>query len=238
MNGSVKVSIVAAVLVLAGARLEASELSYSFVDFGAVNVDGGVEGTKAPTPGQLVTIESGEGDGLTVAGSLAVGQRFYLAASYESSIVDVDALISSPLATVSTGGNFDYIATRAALGYFVPLGEELDLFFEVSYDGADYDFGSFAGENFDADAAGAGAGVGLRWNPTPSLEVFAAARSSAVGEVNLTTSEFDQGVQASLGLRVYFFSDLGLAVDLRSGDVNTLAVSLRFGFGELRAGRN
>jgi hypothetical protein len=239
MRHSVWIWIAVALLIaLVSPGAAASELTYTFVDFGALSVDSDLTGTKSPTATQRVAVESGDGDGLTMGGSLAVGQRFYLRAGYESSIVDVDALITSPLATVSTGGNFDLVSTRVAFGYVQPLGSELDLYFEASYDTVDYDFGSFAGESFDAEDGGAGFGVGLRWNPNPSLEVFIDAHGSSVGEVNLSTSELDSGVQGALGLRFYFFRDLGLGFDLRSGDVDTLNVSLRFGFGELRAGRN
>jgi hypothetical protein len=56
--------------------------------------------------------------------------------------------------------------------------------------------------------------------------------------VDLTTSQVDSGTEVSAGLRFYFFQDLGVGFDLRSGDVDSLTVSMRFGFGELRAGRN
>ena len=239
MKRTVWISIaVAGLIALVSPGVAASDLTYTFVDFGALGVASGLSGTRSPAAGQTVTVESGEGDGLTVGGSLALGQRFYLGAAYESAIVEVDASIRSPLATVSTGGNFDLVTTRAALGYVVRAGEELDIYFEASYDTVDYDFGSFAGESFDVDDGGAGVGVGLRWNPTPSVEVFAGAHGSSVGEVNLGTSSLGEGVQGSFGLRFYFFRDLGLGFDLRSGDVDSLAVSLRFGFGELRAGGN
>jgi hypothetical protein len=39
-------------------------------------------------------------------------------------------------------------------------------------------------------------------------------------------------------MRWYFFEDLGLAFDVRSGDYDSFTVSMRFGFGELRAGAN
>ncbi len=227
-----------ALAALASPGVAASELTYTYVDFGSLTVQSDLTGTKSPTATQTVRVESGDGDGLTLGGSLAVGQRFYLRAAYESSVIDVDASVTSPLATVSTSGNFDHVNTRVAFGYVQPLGNTLDLYVEAAYDTVDYDFGSFAGESFDVDDGGAGFGAGLRWNPNPSLELFLGAHASAVGEVDLTTSDLDRGTQGSLGLRFYFFRDLGLGFDVRSGDVDSLNISLRFGFGELRAGRN
>jgi hypothetical protein len=234
---------VAAAIVTLGAalgavRAEATELSYTYIDFGGLTVDSELVGTKVPAATQQVRIGSSEGDGLTVSGSLALGRSFYLSGGYDSAVVDVDAAVTSPLATAMTGGNFDLVTSRAAFGYYHPIGTKLDVFAEVSYDTVEYDFGSFAGESFDVDEAGAGYGVGLRFSASETIELFAAARSSSIGTVDLTTSTVDTGTQVSAGLRVYFFQDLGLGFDLRSGDVDSLTVSMRFGFGELRAGRN
>jgi len=223
-------------LALTTLRAHASDLSYTFVDFGALAVKSDATGQQSPTPGQTVTVAAGKWDGLTVAGSLALGQRFYLAGSYDSAVVDVDAVIRSTLATASTSGNFDHVITRVGFGYMQPIGQRLDLLFELGRDKVSYDFGSFAGENFDVEDSALAAQVGLRFKASDSLELFVAARGSDVGKVDLTTRTFDSGTEVSAGLRFYFFEDLGLGVDYRSGDVDTLALSMRFGFGELRAG--
>jgi hypothetical protein len=226
-------------LALGCSTAQASELSYTFVDFGAIAVDSSVAGTKQPTATQRVDVTSADGDGLSVAGSLAVGRRFFVAGGYLSSVVDANALIVSPLATAESSGNYDLAMSRVALGYVQPIGSNFDVVLEVSYDSVEYDFGSFAGETFDVDDSGAGFGVGLRWNPREKVEVFAAARSSSVGAVDLTASQLDSGTEMSAGVRFYFFEDLGVGFDYRSSDdADTFAVSLRFGFGELRAGSN
>lgn len=227
------------VLMLFGAAVQASDLSYTFVDFGALGVDSSVQGTKRPTATQRVDVISGEGDGLTVAGSLAVGRRFFVAGGYASSVVDASASIVSPLATASTSGNYDLAMSRVVLGYVQPIGSNLDVVFEASYDSVEYDFGSFAGETFDVDDSGAGFGVGVRWNPRAKLELFATARSSSVGAVDLGASQLDSGTEVSAGVRFYFFKDLGVGFNFRSSDdVDAFTVSLRFGFGDLRAGSN
>jgi hypothetical protein len=228
--------LAALALALAVSRAGASDLSNTFVDFGALAVKSDETGQQSPTPGQTVTVTTDKGDGLSVAGSLALGRRFYLAGSYDSTVVDVGAVIQSPLAVASTSGNFDHVFTRVGFGYVQPIGQRLDLLFELGRDKVSYDFGSFAGENFDVKDSALAAQVGLRFKARDSLELFVAARGSGVGEVDLTNRRFDSGTAVSAGLRFYFFEDLGLGVDYRSGDVNTLAVSMRFGFGELRAG--
>jgi hypothetical protein len=226
----------AVALGLPAAQAAAADLGYSFVDFGAVGLQGGLSGTKASTPIQTVAIDTNTGTGLNVAGSLEVGERFFLRGSYDSAVVDVSAVVQSPLALVNTSGNFVRSASRAAFGYHRAFGEKIDAFAELTWDSVNYDFGSFAGENFDAKDSGAGVGVGLRWSATDSLEIYAAVHASPVADIDLTSSTLSSGTEATVGLRYYFFQDLGFGVDLRSGDVDALTLSMRFGFGELRAG--
>lgn len=228
--------VLALALALAAPRSHASDLSYTFVDFGALAVDSNATGQQSPTPGQTVKVTTGKGDGLGIAASLALGQRFYFAGSYGSSVVDVSAVVTSPLATAPSSGHFDLLMTRFGFGYVQPIGKRLDLLFELGLDKVEYDFGSFAGENFDLDDSATAAEVGLRFKATDALELFVAARGSGVGQADLTRRSFDSGTELSAGLRFYFFEDLGLGVDYRSGDVDSLALTMRFGFGELRAG--
>jgi hypothetical protein len=227
-----------AALLSAAAGAQALDLSYTYIDFGSLTVDSSASGTQVPTPGQTVAVRGDDGDGLFVGGSLAIGRRFYAGGTFSSAVVDVSGTVTSPLASANVTGNFDLVQTRAFFGYIRPLGDNLDLTFEASYDNAEYDFGSFAGEQFDIDDSGVGFSVGLRWNPTRPLEVYGSVRSSAVGEANLTTRTFDTGTEVTAGIRWYFFQDLGLGFDLRSGDYDSFTVSMRFGFGELRAGAN
>jgi hypothetical protein len=213
-----------------------SELSYTYLDIGAAAVETSLEGVRMPVPGQTVSAELSDGDGLTVGGSLAIGRRFYIAAANETAVIGVDAFVASPLATAFLGGNVDRVTAHAAVGYVQPIGLDFDVVFELAYDTIEYDFGSFAGESFDVDDGGAGFGLGFRWNPQTTVELFAMAYGSEVGEIDLTSGTFDSGTRAVAGVRWYFFEDLGLGFDYRSGDADSVNVSLRFGFGDLRAG--
>lgn len=237
MNARIATLSVTACGALSALPAAASELSYTFLDIGATSVETSLEGVRMPAPSQTVTVGLTDGDGLTVAGSLAIGRRFYIAAANETSVIGVDAFVESPLATAFVGGNVDRVESRAAVGYVQPIGANFDLVFELAYDSIEYDFGSFAGESFDVDDSGAGLGIGLRWNPTAALELFAMAHGSETVEVDLTTGTLDTGTRAMAGVRWYFFEDLGLSFDARSGDADSVNVSLRFSFGDLRAGR-
>jgi hypothetical protein len=231
---------IAAALAMTGlaASALASELSYTFMEFGALNVETSATGTQSPILDQLVEVGPGKGEGVTVGGSLAFGERFYIAGDYNSAVLDVEALVSSPLAVAMVAGTFDFIASRAALGYAYPIGNSFDLVGEITYDTLEYDFGSFAGESFDIDDSGAGLGLGFRWNPRPELEVFGMAHGSSVGKADLTARALDSGTRVSAGMRWYFFDDLGLGLRYQNGDFDSLTITMSFGFGELRAGGN
>ncbi len=136
-------------LASAAAPSFASELSYTFIDFQAISNTVEAAGTQSPVPAQTVAVLADEGDGISIAGSVLIGTRFFVAGEYLTSIVDVSGVITNPLGTTAVTDNFDLIQTRIAFGYQKELSENFDIVFELSYDSSEYDFGSFAGENFD-----------------------------------------------------------------------------------------
>jgi hypothetical protein len=211
----------------------ASELSYTFMDFQALDSSVDAVGLQAPVPSQTVDVAAGDGDGIAVAGSVRAGDRFYVSGIYQNSIIDVEGLISSPLTTVAVTNRFDLVTSRLGLGYIHPIGDDLDLIVEVSYNSNNYDFGSLAGENFDVDDSGVGGHIGFRWNPRAPIEIFAFARHSPVGKSDLSALKYDSETSTHIGLRWYFFEDLGIGLEHESGEVETTTVSLRFSFGNL-----
>jgi hypothetical protein len=211
----------------------ASDLSYTFLDFQALDSSVDASGSQRPVPQQLVSVTADGGDGIAVAGSLALPGRFYAAGAFRTSIIDITGVVESPLARITVSDSFDLISSMIDGGYQRELADNFDLFAKVTYDSVNYDFGSFAGENFDVDDAGIGAAVGFRWNPTPAFELFASGRYSPVGTVALSSLELESDTRFRTGVRWYFFGDLGVGVDYESGAVDTLTFSLRFGFGNL-----
>jgi hypothetical protein len=212
---------------------QASELSYTFIDFRYVANDIDAGGEQVPVPTQTVTASTEDGDGISVGGSLAIGERFYVVGSYQSAIIDVTGEVTNPLGVTPVKDNFDFVATGIGFGYQKELRPTLDLNAELTYDMADYDFGSFAGEDFDANDSGAGAKAGIRWNPLEPLEVAAFVRWSPVGKADLTTQTLDADTLVGVGMSWYFIEDLGVGVNYEIGTVDTLTISMRFSFGRL-----
>ena len=189
---------------------------------------------QSPVPGQTVSVELGKGDGIAVAGALALGSRFYLHGSYRSSIIDVRGRVESPLAVADVTGQFDLVTTTLGMGYQRQLHETFDVVAELSLETADYDFGSFAGENFDTDDSGIGARVGFRWNPQRAIEIFGGARYTPHGKALISERTFDSDVVLGAGLRWYFYRELAVGIDYEAGDVETLTIGMRFSFGNLQ----
>ena len=222
-----------AVLAMPSFAASASELSYTVLDFLRPESSVDATGVQNSAPGQTVRINAHDGEGIGVGGSLAVGERFYFGGSYKSSVVDVTGVISNPLVTLNIAGTFDLVQTNLAFGYIRPIGDELDLVAELSYDSTNYDFGSFAGENFDLDDSGVGARIGLRWNPTPPVELYLFGRHSPVGKAALSQRSLENDTSLSAGVRWYFFENLGAGIEYDSSDVGTTTISMRFSFGNL-----
>ena len=225
-------------LALPGAPSLASELSYTFIDFQAITNKLDLAGTQTPVPAQTVAILADEGDGISIGGSVSIGQRFFLAGRFQTSIVDVSGVITNPLGTTAVSDNFDLIQSRIAFGYQKELSENFDIVFELSYDSSEYDFGSFAGENFDMRTTGTGASAGFRWNPRIPFELYGSAHLNPVGKGDLQALEFDSETRMRLGMVWYFLEDLGVGLDYEAGDVDTVSLSMRFSFGDLRLQRS
>jgi len=222
-----------AILAMPSLTASASELSYTFLDFQRPESTIEARGIQTPVPGQTVQINALDGEGIAVAGSVAVGERFYLGGLYRSSVVDVTGVISNPLVTINVADTFDLVAVAQSIGDSHEIGDELDLIAELSYDSANYDFGSFAGENFDLEDSGTGGRIGLRWNPALPVELFLFGRYSPVAKAVLSERRYEPGSSVSAGVRWYFFENLGVGLEYDSGDIDTTTISMRFSFGNL-----
>lgn len=219
--------------LLSAGTAAGSDLSYTYVDFRVLNNSLDLTGTDTPVAGQTVGIETSDGDGISVAGSVQLPAGFYLAGSFNSSIIDVTSTITSPLTVAEVRDDFDLISSSFGIGYRHEIGENFDAIAELSYDTADLDFGSLAGEDFDTDGSGVAAKIGFRWNPRPPFELYALGGVSPVAEVSLNDRSFDSGGVVNAGFRWYFFQDLGFGLDYQSGDLSALTLSMRFSFGSV-----
>jgi len=54
-----------------------------------------------------------------------------------------------------------------------------------------------------------------------------------VAKALLSENKFEKGNSAMVGVRWYFFENLGVGIEYDSGDVDTTTISMRFNFGNL-----
>lgn len=224
---------VAAASSLAGRTAAAADLSYTFIDFRVIGSSFDAAGEQRPILEQSVLTEADGGSGISVAGSVALPAGLYLTGLYDSSVVDVATTVTSPLAVARIEDQFDLTDSRFGLGYRHALGAKVDIVAELTYDTAELDFGSLAGENFDTKGSGAALRAGFRFAPTESFEIYATGGRSPVGRVHLDERRFEAGGVVNAGMRWYFLQDLGVGLDYQSGDLSALTLSMRFGFGDL-----
>jgi len=223
-------ALIAAALPLAA---QATDLSYTYLDFQSLDNTVDKTAQQSPLPGQTVKIQASGGKGIGASGSYAFSERFYFGGYYKSSVIDYSGVVTSPLATDHATGTFDLVASNLAIGYMHKFGDRLDVTADIDYESSYYDFGSIAGENFDLKDSGVGARVGLRWNPRKPIELFLTGHYSPVEKADLTNHRYDSGVSVAAGLRWYFFENLGLGIEHESGDVGVTTISMRFNFGNL-----
>ena len=116
---------------------------------------------------------------------------------------------------------FDYTTIRGGLGLRIPLGFKTDLYGEVSYDSLDFDFGSFAGENFDVDEQDIGGAIGIRAMLNDDFEVRAYGRYSGVGDVDVNTQIFEEDTLYGAGFGWRIVRGLSIVADYESGEFSS-----------------
>lgn len=226
-----------AVLLLAGVLLagaaSAQEVRYSWFEIAFVNQEVDITGTASnPLLNQTVDIATKDGGGVRFRGSFGTWHNLYAFFDYNSVDPDVDAVVTNDQGVFPATDEFDLTTIRGGIGYRLPLRFSTDLYGELTYDSLDYDFGSFAGENFDTGDQGGGAAVGVRHMLGDNVEIRAQARYTTVGSVDLDTLEVDDDTLFSVGLGYTFVRGLSLSLDYEAGEINTWSVGFRLDLDE------
>ena len=225
---------IAGVLLLTAlsAAATAQEVRYSWLDLSFMNQDVDRMGTQVPIPGQTVDIDASDGNGVRFRGSIGTWHNLYLFVDYASTDIEVSALVTNPLGQFPAEDEFDYTTVRSGVGLRIPLGFKTDLYGEVSYDSLDFDFGSFAGENFDVDEQDIGGAIGIRAMLNDDFEVRAYGRYSSVGDVDLNTTLFEEDTLFGAGFGWQIVRGLSIVADYESGEFSSWSVGFRLDLDE------
>ena len=221
-------------LLLAGTG-HAQEIRYSWLDMSFIAQDVGRTGS-LPTPGvpdQIVTVNAEDGSGVRFRGSFGTFYNMYVMFEYASSDIDITGDVSNPdTDPVPFTDEFDYTSIRGGIGLKWSLFEKTDLFGELTYDSLDFDFGSFAGENFDMDRQEVGGTVGVRTLFGDHFQVHLHARYSGVGDADLTTGIFDNDTLLGLGFSWEIIRGFALVGDIETGEFSNYAIGFRLDLDE------
>jgi hypothetical protein len=225
--------VLAALLLLFGAGpTAAQEIRYSWLDMSFMAQDIDRSGVQVPIPGQSVEVAGSDGSGIRFRGSVGTWKNLYLFVNYASTDIDVDAVITNSQGVFVASDEFDFTAIRGGLGWKWSVFNKTDIFAEVSYDSTDFDFGSFAGENFDADAQEMGGALGFRTLFGDHFEVKVQGRYTDVGDIDLNTLEFDSDMLYSVGFSWTVIRGLSIVGDFESGEFSSYALGFRLDLDE------
>lgn len=219
----------------------AQEVRYSYLQM-AFTTQGDVDrmGLQTTAPGQSVEYDAQDGAGIKFRGSVGTWNNLYAFIDYTSTDPDVQATITSP-DVMNPGGpaivsqvvdEFDVTTIRGGLGLKYSLGLRTDLFVEATYDSNDFDFGSFALENFDVGDKDFGAALGVRHMFTDDLEVRGWGRYSGVGDMNIQTFEIKEDTLFGAGFGWELIRGFSLVGDFEFGELTTLSFGFRLDLDE------
>lgn len=224
---------VAMALLSASSAAWAQDVRYSWFEVSFVGQDIDRNATFVDSAiGQTVDISAKDGDGVRFRGSFGTWNNLFAFVEFTSSDIDVDALVTNALGQFPASDNFDYTAIRGGLGVRWPLSPRTDIYGAISYDSSEFDFGSFAGENFDADDQDIGAEAGIRSMVGDKLELRARARYSGVGDVDLNTGVFDTDTLFGVGFGYELVRGLSITGDFESGEFSSWNVGFRLDLDE------
>jgi hypothetical protein len=212
---------------------DAQEVRYSWFEFGVLGQDIQKRGSQFDLDlNQAVNINALDGGGVRFKGSIGTWKNFYFAFNFDTADPTVEAIVINPQGTFLAEDKFDLTSLRAGLGYKYSLSHKLDIVAELSYDSVEFDFGSFAGEDFDVDESDVGALLGIRWMLNDDWEFRTHGRFTNVGDVNLTTSEFDSDVLFGIGLGYMPIRGFSFTLDYEGGQIETLSIGFRLDLDE------
>lgn len=214
------------------AAANAQEIRYSWLDMSFMAQDVDRIGSQEPIVGQTVDVGGSDGDGVRFRGSIGPWNNIYLFVDYGSTDIDVAALVTNDQGQFPAEDEFDYTAIRGGVGLRFPLSFKTDIYSEITFDSLDLDFGSFAGENFDADEQDVGGSIGVRSMLTDDLEVRAYGRYTSVGDIDLNTATFDDDTLFGAGFGWQIVRGLSIVGDYEAGEFSSWSIGFRLDLDE------
>jgi hypothetical protein len=212
----------------------AQEIRYSWFDMSFMAQDVGRAGSLSPLPGQTVEVFTTDGSGVRFRGSLAIWKNVYAMLDYGSTDIDLTGAVRNTVTGFEEefDDEFDYTSIRGGIGLKFSILDNTDIYGELTYDSLDFDFGSFAGENFDMNRREPGATLGMRTIFGESFETRLHVRYSELGDADLTTGFFDSDVLYGIGFGWEVIRGLSIVGDYEAGEFSNWSVGFRLDLDE------
>ena len=232
-NSSARI-IAALVLITASSPALAQDVRYSWFEMsyvGGQDIDRDGSFTEIVL-GQTVDVSALDGDGIKFRGSVGTWKNLFAFMDYGSSDIDVSALVSNAQGQFPAEDEFDFTTVRAGVGIKWSLTPKTDIFGALSFDSTDFDFGSFAGEDFDTDDQDVGFTLGIRSIFRDKIELRAHARQTGVGDVDLSSGKLDSDTLFGLGFGFELIRGLSITGDYESGEFSNWNIGFRLDLDE------
>ncbi len=226
--------VIAALLLMAfSSSATAQDIRYSWFDIAFGQQDIGRNASFSDIAvGQSVDIATTDGTGLRFRGSVGTWHNLFAYVDFKSSDIDVAAVVTNSLGQFSAADEFDFTSLRGGVGLRWPLTQKTDIYGLLTFDSTDFDFGSFAGENFDADDKDLGGTLGIRSMFGSKVELRAHVRYSGVGDVDLSTGTLDADTLFGAGFGYELIRGLSLTGDFESGEFSSWNIGFRLDLDE------
>ena len=226
-------TIVTLVLLSCSAAASAQGVRYSWFDLAVVQQEIDRDAVFVDIPNQqTVSVRASDGSGIKFRGSVGTWHNLFAFVDFNSSDIDVSALVQNPQGSFPAEDEFDFTSTRGGVGVKWSLTPATDVYGAVSYDSVDFDFGSFAGEDFDVGEKDIGGEIGIRSMITDKLELRAIVRYSSVGDVDLNTLSFDDDTLYRVGFGYELIRGLSVIGDYESGEFSSWLIGFRLDLDE------
>lgn len=220
-------------LTAVSAAATAQEVRYSWFDIAFGQQDVGRDGTMVDLAlGQTVDVSASDGSGIRFRGSVGTWKNLFAYVDFRSSDVNVAALVTNAQGEFPAGDEFDFTVATGGVGARVPLRDSTDIYALLTYDSTDLDFGSFAGEDFDAGDKDFGATVGVRSILRDKFELRAHVRYSGVGDVDLNTGTLAEDTLFGFGFGYELIRGLSITGDFESGEFSSWNIGFRLDLSE------
>jgi len=233
MHNSPARIIAALLLMVISSTATAQDIRYSWFDIGFGLQDIGKSASFSDiVVGQSVDIATTDGNGIRFRGSVGTWNNLFAFVDFRSSDIDVSAVVTNALGQFSDTDEFDFTSVRGGVGLRWPLTHKTDIYGLVTYDSTDFDFGSFAGEDFDAGEKDVGGTLGVRSLFGDKIELRASVRYSGVGDIDLNTGIMDADTLFGAGFGYELIRGLSITGDFESGQFSSWNIGFRLDLDE------